>query len=216
MWQTCSLMPFLRISVAVCLHKVLNLMCWCHLYSSLEICSSLVQHTEIEWSMQILTTGKIISADSEIKYLYTWSLPHNMSPVYWIKGKVSNYNLAWRQKGGVQVLFYSSFNFGPTVGCVVKAMAQPLYPQKWPGTHCIRGWVGPRASLVRCEKCHPHQDLIPSPWRVTKLTTLSWPTGYWLTYCSMTSSQTHTLPVTCYIMLYHEHQIAVTVMIEAS
>ena len=27
---------------------------------------------------------------------------------------------------------------------MVNAMPWPLYPQKWPGTYCIRGWVGPR------------------------------------------------------------------------
>jgi len=53
----------------------------------------LVQYNEIKQSMQILITSKIISADSEIKYLYTWSLLHNGSAVYLIKGKVSNYNL---------------------------------------------------------------------------------------------------------------------------
>ena len=29
--------------------------------------------------------------------------------------------------------------------------------------HCTGGWVGPRASLDRCRKSHPHQDSIPGP-----------------------------------------------------
>ena len=31
---------------------------------------------------------------------------------------------------------------------------------KRPGTHCIGGWVGPRAGLDRCGKSHPHRDSI--------------------------------------------------------
>jgi hypothetical protein len=30
-----------------------------------------------------------------------------------------------------------------------------LPPRKRPGTHCIRGWVGPRAGLDRCGKISP-------------------------------------------------------------
>jgi hypothetical protein len=30
-----------------------------------------------------------------------------------------------------------------------------LPPGKTPGTHCIGGWVGPRAGLDRCEKSYP-------------------------------------------------------------
>ena len=38
------------------------------------------------------------------------------------------------------------------MGCVVNATPRPLYPRKRPGTHCIGGWVGLRASLDRCGK----------------------------------------------------------------
>jgi len=34
-------------------------------------------------------------------------------------------------------------------------MPQSLYPQERPGTHCIRGWLGPRAGLEECGKSHP-------------------------------------------------------------
>ena len=34
-------------------------------------------------------------------------------------------------------------------------------PQESPGTHCIGGWVGPRAGLDGCGKSHPHRDSIP-------------------------------------------------------
>ena len=33
------------------------------------------------------------------------------------------------------------------MGWVVKATPRPLYPRERPGTHCIGGWVGPRAGL---------------------------------------------------------------------
>jgi hypothetical protein len=36
-----------------------------------------------------------------------------------------------------------------------------LPPGKRPGTHCIGGWVGPRAGLDGCEKSRPHRDSIP-------------------------------------------------------
>ena len=38
-----------------------------------------------------------------------------------------------------------------------------LPPGKKPGTHCIGGWVGPRAGLDRCEKSRPQRDSIPGP-----------------------------------------------------
>jgi hypothetical protein len=33
------------------------------------------------------------------------------------------------------------------IGWVVDATPRPLYPRERPGTRCIGGWVGPRASL---------------------------------------------------------------------
>jgi hypothetical protein len=44
----------------------------------------------------------------------------------------------------------------------VKATPRPLYPREIPGTHCIGGWVGPRAGLDGCGKSPPpHRDSIP-------------------------------------------------------
>jgi hypothetical protein len=37
-------------------------------------------------------------------------------------------------------------------GWVVNATLRPLYPRERPGTHCIGGWVGPRAGLDGCGK----------------------------------------------------------------
>jgi hypothetical protein len=49
------------------------------------------------------------------------------------------------------------------MGWVVKATARPIYPLERPGTHCIGGWVGPRAGLDGCGKSRPHRDSIPVP-----------------------------------------------------
>jgi hypothetical protein len=38
-----------------------------------------------------------------------------------------------------------------------------LSPGKRPGTHCIGGWVGPKAGLDGCGKSLPHWDSIPGP-----------------------------------------------------
>jgi hypothetical protein len=38
------------------------------------------------------------------------------------------------------------------MGWVVNATPRPLYPWERPGTHCIGGWLGPRAGLDRCGK----------------------------------------------------------------
>ena len=41
------------------------------------------------------------------------------------------------------------------MGWVVNATSQPLYPRERTGTHCVGGWVGPRARL--------HANGNPSP-----------------------------------------------------
>jgi hypothetical protein len=38
-----------------------------------------------------------------------------------------------------------------------------LPPGKRPGTHCVGGWVSPRAGLDGCGKFSPHRDSIPGP-----------------------------------------------------
>ena len=46
-------------------------------------------------------------------------------------------------------------------GELVNATPRPLYPQERPGTHCIGGWVGPRAGLERCENSRPPLEFDP-------------------------------------------------------
>ena len=48
-------------------------------------------------------------------------------------------------------------------GVRVSTTPRPLYPRKRPGTHCIGGWMGPRAGLDGCGKSRPHRDSIPGP-----------------------------------------------------
>jgi hypothetical protein len=53
-----------------------------------------------------------------------------------------------------------------------------LPPRKRTGTHCIGGWVGPRAGLDGCGKSRPDRDSTPGPsgpQRVAILTTLTQP-----------------------------------------
>ena len=38
---------------------------------------------------------------------------------------------------------------------------RPLYPRERTGTHCIRGWVGPRARLDGCGKSRPKPGFDP-------------------------------------------------------
>jgi len=64
------------------------------------------------------------------------------------------------------------------MGWVVNTTSRPPYPRERPGTHCIGGWVGPRAVLDWCGKSCRHRDSIPgpsSPYRVALPTELSWP-----------------------------------------
>ena len=50
------------------------------------------------------------------------------------------------------------------MGWVVNTTSRPLYPRKRSGTHCIGGWVDPRAGLDRCGKSPPPTG-IRSPGR---------------------------------------------------
>jgi hypothetical protein len=44
---------------------------------------------------------------------------------------------------------------------MVNATPRPLYPGERPGTHCIGGWVGPRAALDGGRKSHPPPGFDP-------------------------------------------------------
>ena len=44
-----------------------------------------------------------------------------------------------------------SLNLGDILEWVVNATPRPFYLLEKPGTHCIGGWVGPRAGQDRCQ-----------------------------------------------------------------
>jgi hypothetical protein len=52
------------------------------------------------------------------------------------------------------------FNLGARQGCTIDTSPSCFTPWEGPGTHCIVGWVGPRAGLEGRRKSHPHRDLI--------------------------------------------------------
>jgi len=47
------------------------------------------------------------------------------------------------------------------MGWVVNATPPSLYPRERPGTYCIGGWVGLRASMDRCGKFGPTTGFDP-------------------------------------------------------
>jgi hypothetical protein len=61
-------------------------------------------------------------------------------------------------------------DLGARMGCLISITPRPLYPRERPGTHCTRGWVGPRAGLDVCEKSRPNR-----PARSQSLYRLSYP-----------------------------------------
>ena len=44
---------------------------------------------------------------------------------------------------------------------MVSTTLRPFYPRERPGTHCIGGWVGPRAGLDGCGKSRPPPGFNP-------------------------------------------------------
>jgi len=59
---------------------------------------------------------------------------------------------------------------------MVKATPRPIYPMEKPGTHCIGGWVVPRAGLDGCGKCRLSAIRSPDrPARSESLYRLSYP-----------------------------------------
>ena len=46
-------------------------------------------------------------------------------------------------------------------GWLVSTTPRPLYPRQRPGTHCVEGWVGPRAGLDGCGKSRRPPEFDP-------------------------------------------------------
>ena len=68
---------------------------------------------------------------------------------------------------------------------MVNATPQPLYPPcKRLGTHCIGGWVGPRAGLDGCAKPHPPSGFDPQTIQPIASCYTDWATrAQQYTYC---------------------------------
>jgi hypothetical protein len=86
-----------------------------------------------------------------------------MTTVVMVKGKGHPITGHEGPTGGGEVELYSFSTSALGEGGWVSTTPRPLYPQEITGTHCIRGWVGPRAGLDVCEKSRPPRDSIPGP-----------------------------------------------------
>jgi hypothetical protein len=64
--------------------------------------------------------------------------------------------------------YSSTLSLTSALDWVVIATPRPLYPRKRPGTHCVGGWVGPRAGLDGCKKSRPPPGFVP--WTVQRVT----------------------------------------------
>ena len=81
--------------------------------------------------------------------------------------------------GGIALLF---FHLGARWGWVVNAMSPPLYPWERRSTHCIVGWVGPRAGLDMYRKSRPTGiRSLDSSARSDSLYRLRYPGPLWTT-----------------------------------
>ena len=125
----------------------------------------------ISWALKQHMAGKRFASEADLK-----------QPVaFWLQtlDKTSPQNRPRRPRGGVEVQLYSFFNLGARWGWVVNAMPRPLYPREGPGTHCIGGWVDPRAGLEGAEYLAPTGIRFPDrPARSESLCRLSYPGPY--------------------------------------
>ena len=91
---------------------------------------------------------------------------------------------------GVEVYLYSLLNLSDRWGWVIIATPQPLYPWQRPDTHCIRGWVGPRADLDVCGIPHLHWGMIlQSPAHSKSLYWLHYPSPQHIWYVVLLKSE---------------------------
>jgi hypothetical protein len=101
----------------------------------LYLCTASLSRHKICWPFTRLPIQAIIKA---LVYYFT-------AFVLKVKVKVTLEQATKAQRGS---RVYSS-TLSLTSALVVNATPRPLYPRERPGTHCIGGWVGPRAGLDR-------------------------------------------------------------------
>ena len=71
---------------------------------------------------------------------------------------------------------YSFLNLGARWAWVVNATSRSFYPREQTGTHCMGGWVGPRAGMDGCRKSAPFAIRSPDrPARSQSLYSLRYP-----------------------------------------
>ena len=79
------------------------------------------------------------------------------------------------------------------MGWVDNATPRPLYPRERAGTHCIGGWVGPRAGLDRCGNLAATGNRsLDRPARSQSLYRLSYPGPRYLSLTRTNESVTDT------------------------
>lgn len=97
--------------------------------------------------------------------------------------------MSWGHRRGSRgiassVLF---FNLGARWRWVVNTMPSPLYLQEWPGTHCLGGWVGPRAVQMGAENLASNRIWSPNcPTSNKSLHWLHYPSPLWKHTCRIT------------------------------
>ena len=111
------------------------------------------------WATSIFTryTTLLLSLDKSFRW-FVVAQEYNGSN---IKFTLERATKARRGSSCIALLF---LNLGARWGWVVNATPRPLYPRERPGTHCIGGWVGPRARLDGYGKSRLHRDSTPGPF----------------------------------------------------
>jgi len=93
------------------------------------------------------------------------------------------------------------------MGWVVNATPQPLYPRERPGTHCIGGWVSPKAGLDRSGKSRSPTS-VRSPDRPARSKSL-----YRLRYPSPVVPGSILKPVTIYTDMFEVDFLSTSIQI---
>jgi hypothetical protein len=88
------------------------------------------------------------------------------------------FNLSW-------ILIYCKGKVKFTLEQATQAQSSTLYPRERPGTHCIGGWVGPRASLDRWGKSRPYPPPGFDLWTIQPVAShyTSYPGPLWYIIC---------------------------------
>jgi hypothetical protein len=100
---------------------------------------------------------------ASLSKIFTKKVRQNTNTKQWrtCKGKVHPRTAHEAPGGGGRGTALLFLNLGGKRGWVVNATPRPLYPREPSGTHCIGGWVGPRAGQDGCRKSRPPPEFDP-------------------------------------------------------